>query len=113
MVVDESDRLDRIVGNLLSVSRIEAGALLPERSPCDIGEIVATCARRFERLSATAAHVEVSVEPGLPAVDVDTVQVDQVLTNLVENARRATATGLLDPVAGVATQRCLRWCDGR
>ena len=38
MVVDESDRLDRIVGNLLSVSRIEAGALLPERSPCDIGE---------------------------------------------------------------------------
>ena len=93
MVVDESDRLDRIVGNLLSVSRIEAGALLPERSPCDIGEIVATCARRFERLSATAAHVEVSVEPGLPAVDVDTVQVDQVLTNLVENARRATPPG--------------------
>ncbi len=88
MVVDESDRLDRIVGNLLSVSRIEAGALVPERSACDIGELVATCAHRFERLGGNAARVEVFVEPGLPEVDVDAVQVDQVLTNLVENARR-------------------------
>jgi two-component system, OmpR family, sensor histidine kinase KdpD len=89
MVVDESDRLDRIVGNLLSVSRIDAGALVPERSACDIGEIVATCARRFERLGGNAAGVEVVVQSDLPEVDVDAVQVDQVLTNLVENARRA------------------------
>jgi len=93
MVVDESDRLDRIVGNLLSVSRIEAGALLPERSACDIGEIVTKSVRRFERLGAVAARFDVRVESNLPAVHVDEVQVDQVLTNLVENALRIAPPG--------------------
>ncbi len=50
MVVDESDRLDRIVGNLLSASRIQAGALEPDQSAHDLADLVATCCSRFNRI---------------------------------------------------------------
>jgi two-component system sensor histidine kinase KdpD len=89
MVVDESDRLDRIVGNLLSASRIEAGAFEPDQAAHDLAELAATCCSRFNRVDGHHAAVTCTIEPDRFPAFVDPVQFDQALANLVENARRA------------------------
>ena len=50
LVIDEAERLDRIVRNLLDLSRIEAGALLPDRQPVDLGELLTASVARLDRL---------------------------------------------------------------
>ena len=50
LVIDEVERLDRIVANLLSLSRIEAGAFLPDRQAVDVGELVEACTARLGRV---------------------------------------------------------------
>lgn len=86
VVAAESQRLDRIVANMLSASRIDAGALLPERAPEDVAALVlATVARLAPGMTQA---VTVDVVSDLPDVSVDAVQFDQVLTNLLENAAR-------------------------
>jgi two-component system sensor histidine kinase KdpD len=90
-VVDESARLDRIVGNLLSASRIQAGALAPTCEPESLGSIVEQCIRRLRRHGG--ADVVVDVPSTLPDVLVDAIQIDQVVSNLVENARRHAPAG--------------------
>jgi two-component system sensor histidine kinase KdpD len=86
-VCDEAERLDRIVANLLSLSRIEAGALTPDRQAVDLDELVADRVRRLGGLFRQV-RVQVDIPPDLPLVDGDYTQLDQVVTNLVENAAR-------------------------
>lgn len=90
-VCDEAERLDRIVANMLSLSRIEAGALKPERQAVEFDELVAD---RLRRLSRLFLRVRVQVQlPGRPLVDGDYSQLDQLLTNLLENAARHAPDG--------------------
>jgi two-component system sensor histidine kinase KdpD len=86
ILIDESDRLDRFVGNLLSMSRIEAGTLRPDLQPVDVGEIVDRCVQRFERLARKPIDVDVAAD--LPFVVADHVQLEQAIANLFENAVR-------------------------
>jgi two-component system sensor histidine kinase KdpD len=86
-VCDEAERLDRIVANLLSLSRIEAGALTPDRQAVDLDELVTDRVRRLGPLFRQV-RVQVDIPPDLPLVDGDYTQLDQVVTNLVENAAR-------------------------
>ena len=91
-VLEETDRLNRLVGNLLDLARIRAGALTPTRQPAAIDEIVeAVLARMRPRLSGHKVTVDLPSE--LPEVSVDPVQMDQVLTNLLENAGRHSPAG--------------------
>lgn len=84
-VEEEADRLDHLVANLLDLSRIEAGALHPRRRPEDATELIGTVVRRLKpRLGARI--VTVDVPDDLPPISCDFRQMDQVLTNLVENA---------------------------
>ncbi len=53
LVGDEAERLDRIVANLLSLSRVEAGALKPDRQAVAVDELIA---ERVRRLSLGVAH---------------------------------------------------------
>jgi two-component system sensor histidine kinase KdpD len=85
-IVEESDRLDRIIGNLLDASRLEAGVLAVEARPVHLDEIV-------------AAVVSASSDPGRVAVDVgphtapacaDPALLERVVENLVANALRYT-----------------------
>lgn len=87
LVVTETERLDRIVGNLLSMSRIEAGALAPETQAVALDELVTGCVRRLDHLFR-AVRVELSFPADLPLADGDYSQLDQVTTNLLENAAR-------------------------
>jgi K+-sensing histidine kinase KdpD len=99
LVIDEAERLDRIVANLLSLSRIEAGALQPERQAVDVQELVADAARRLDRLFQRS-RVELEFAADLPLADADYSQVDQVVTNLLENAARHAPRGSTVRVAG-------------
>jgi K+-sensing histidine kinase KdpD len=99
LVIDEAERLDRIVANLLSLSRIEAGALQPERQAVDLGELVADATRRLDRLFQRV-HVELEFADDLPLADADYSQLDQVITNLLENAARHAPRGSTVRVGG-------------
>ena len=92
LVVGESERLDRLVANLLSLSRIEAGAGAPRRQPVDVAELVGAVSQRLGRLFLDRP-LRVDVAPDLPLVQADYVQLDQVVTNLLENAARHTPAG--------------------
>jgi K+-sensing histidine kinase KdpD len=92
LVIDEAERLDRIVANLLSLSRIEAGALQPERQAVDLQELVADATRRLSRLFQRA-EIDLEFTTGLPLADADYSQLDQVVTNLLENAARHAPRG--------------------
>ena len=91
-ILEETDRLNRLVGNLLDLARIRAGALTPTRQQSAMDEIVEIVLARMR--SRLAGHVVTADLPAsLPDVWVDPVQLDQVLTNLLENAGRHAPEG--------------------
>jgi two-component system sensor histidine kinase KdpD len=92
LVVQEAERLDRIVTNLLHMSRIEAGALAPDVQPTDLDDIVQAVTARTGRLLAHHQLI-VRIPANLPAVMVDFTQFDLVLTNLLENTARHAPPG--------------------
>jgi len=81
----EAARLDRLVANLLDISRIEGGALRPTMEPYELADLVEQV---VDRLAPTLARdsVRLEVPPDLRPVLVDPIFVDQILTNLLENA---------------------------
>lgn len=87
LVSDEAERLDRLVANLLSMSRVEAGAFAPDRQAVDLAELLATSAHRMAR-ALEGRRLELELAAELPLVDIDYTQIDQVVTNLLENAAR-------------------------
>jgi two-component system, OmpR family, sensor histidine kinase KdpD len=89
---DEADRLDRLVGNLLEASRLEAGVLVPHKQAQDLAELVHAVVVRLKPLLGERV-VTVEVQPEMPLVACDYGQVDQVVTNLLENAARHTPDG--------------------
>ena len=95
LLIDEAERLDRIVANLLSLSRIEAGELRPERHELHLDELIDSVTRRLARL-LVGATLEISIPDELPCLVGDAVLIDQVLSNLLENAiRHAGRPGII------------------
>ena len=92
LVVDEAERLDRLVANLLSLSRIEAGSLEPDLRAVPLDELLHECVHRHARLVRNR-KVSVDVPFTLPVVDADWTLVDQAVTNLVANAVRHAPEG--------------------
>ena len=92
LVAGEAERLDRLVANLLSLARIEADGLHPRRQAVDLAELVQVCAARLDRL-LTATGVTIDAEPGLPLVLADYTLLEQMVTNLLENAVRHSPAG--------------------
>ena len=91
-IVDEAQRLDRLVGNLLDLSRIESGNIRPEKGWYDLGSLVNEVAGRLRWL--TARHtLRIEAPDDLPPVRFDYVEIDQVLSNLLENAVSHTPPG--------------------
>jgi two-component system sensor histidine kinase KdpD len=92
-IEEETDRLDRLVTNLLDASRLEAGRVRLSTHPQDLAELIAAV---FDRLQPRLAGRTVAVEvpDDLPPVPCDYAQIDQVVTNLVENAILHTPPGV-------------------
>lgn len=91
-IVDESRRLARLVDNLLDMTRLEAGAVVPSREWHVLEEIVGSAVHRVARdLGDRPIHTDLPAD--LPLVSVDGLLVEQVLVNLLENAARYTPAG--------------------
>jgi two-component system, OmpR family, sensor histidine kinase KdpD len=83
----EVEYLNRMVTNLLDLSRIEAGALRPERDAFELDDLVG---RTLERLRPRLAGRSLDVRLSGPPVDVDPIFVDEAVTNALENAMKYT-----------------------
>jgi two-component system sensor histidine kinase KdpD len=88
----EADRLNRLVGNLLDMSRIEGGVLKPEKELYPLDDLMNDVLYRMQG-SLQGRAIELSIPENLPAVELDYLQIDQVMTNLLENAVRYTSAG--------------------
>jgi two-component system sensor histidine kinase KdpD len=86
-VIDESERLNRFIANLLDMTKLESGAIVPNTARHDIGEIVGSVLRRASKI---LAHHQVSLElaADLPMLELDAVLFEQVLFNLLDNAAK-------------------------
>ncbi|HTQ06697.1 MAG TPA: ATP-binding protein [Polyangiaceae bacterium] len=91
-IVDETERLNRLVTDLLSVTRLESGRVELNKAPEALDELVYDV---LARLSSRLEGREVAVEApdDLPFVAMDPVLVSQVLVNLIENVLRYTPAG--------------------
>jgi two-component system sensor histidine kinase KdpD len=88
----EAQRLNRLVGNLMDLSRLRAGALVPSKRPTAIEEVIEGVLGRME--PALRGHrLNVLLREDLPLVPVDVVQVDQAVTNILENAAKFSPPG--------------------
>ena len=86
-VLDEADRLNRLVANLLDMTRLEAGALVVRKQWQAIEEIVGSALARTSRQLKDHAVVT-HLEGDLPFVPIDDLLIEQVLVNLLENAAK-------------------------
>ena len=82
----EAERLNRLVGNLLDLSRLRARALIPSRTVAAIDELIEGVVGRME--PTLAGHNVRLILRDVPEISVDLVQVDQALTNILENAAK-------------------------
>jgi two-component system sensor histidine kinase KdpD len=88
----QATRLDRLVGDMLALSRLEAGMEL-DKEPHGFAELVGTALHQL-RSDLKGHDVAVDLAEDLPPVEVDELQVGRVLVNLIENALEwAPATG--------------------
>src|SRR5215472_17422183 len=101
-VIDESERLNRFIANLLDMTKLEAGAIVPNAAPHDIGEIVGSALRRAGKILAKH-KVELDLAAGLPMLNLDAVLFEQALFNILDNAAKYSPAG--------ATIRIRSWRD--
>jgi two-component system sensor histidine kinase KdpD len=91
-IQEEAERLNRFVGNLLDMMRLESGEIKLNRQWVDISEVVGTAASRLRQ--ALGQHrLAVEGAPDLPALWLDFVLVEHVLINLLENAAKYSPPG--------------------
>jgi two-component system sensor histidine kinase KdpD len=91
-IQESAARLNRLVGNLLDMTRLESGKVKPRLEWCDLADLVNVALRRDE--NELARHpVKVQIPKGLPLVRVDFVLIEQALNNLLLNAAAYTAEG--------------------
>jgi len=86
----EATRLDRVVEQLLDLSRLEAGAAEPHRELWHVDELVG---QALAGLGSEAGRVRLDIGSESPPVEVDAAQIERVLANLLENALRYSPSG--------------------
>jgi two-component system sensor histidine kinase KdpD len=86
-VIDESERLNRFIANLLDMTKLESGAIVPNTARHDLSEIVGSALRRAGKI---LIHHKVSLElaADLPMLELDAVLFEQVLFNILDNAAK-------------------------
>jgi len=91
-IIEESERLNRFIANLLDMTKLESGAIVPNTTRQDIGEIVGSVLRRASKI---LAHHKISLElaADMPMLELDAVLFEQVLFNLLDNAAKYSPSG--------------------
>ncbi|MEH2503658.1 two-component system sensor histidine kinase KdpD [Bradyrhizobium sp. AZCC 1578] len=98
-MIDESERLNRFIANLLDMTKLESGAIVPNTARHDVSEIVGSTLRRANKI---LLHHKVSLElsPNLPMLELDAVLFEQVLFNLLDNAAKYAQAGTTISIRG-------------
>jgi two-component system sensor histidine kinase KdpD len=102
-IIDESERLNRFIANLLDMTKLESGAVIPNTSPQDVREIVGSALRRANKI-LSEHRVELELAADLPMLELDAVLFEQALFNLLDNAAKYAPPD--------TTIRILSWHDG-
>jgi two-component system sensor histidine kinase KdpD len=98
----EALRLSRLVRNMLDLSRIEGGALHPSLELYDLADLIAPVVERLTPMLGLG-RVELAIDDDLPPVRVDALLLDQIVTNLLENAARHASGHGIRVSAGLVT----------
>ncbi len=85
LIQQETQRLSRLVDNLLDLSRLEAGAAEPHTALTSVDEVIRAA---LAELSPAPEDFSLSIDRDLPLVNVDPVQLERAFVNVLENARR-------------------------
>ncbi len=88
-IVDEAERLSRLVSNLLNMMRIESGAIAVHKDWQPVEEVVGAALNHMER-HLRNRQVKLNIPDDLPLVPIDGILIEQVLMNLIENAVKYT-----------------------
>ncbi len=91
-IQEEAERLNRFIGNLLDMTRLEAGRVMPQRGLADLSDVVGAVLRRAEKILALH-RVALDLPPDLPMLAIDMVLFEQVLFNLLDNAAKYAPAG--------------------
>jgi two-component system, OmpR family, sensor histidine kinase KdpD len=91
-VIDESERLNRFIANLLDMTKLESGAIVPNTALHDIGEIIGSALRRASKI-LERHKVQLDIAANLPMLQLDAVLFEQVLFNLFDNAAKYSSPG--------------------
>ena len=86
-IIEELERLNRFIANLLDMTRLEAGSVKPNTARYDISEIVGTALERASKI-LVRHHVEVEIAADLPMLELDPVLFEQALFNILDNAAK-------------------------
>ena len=92
LIREEAERLNRFIGNLLDMTRLESGPLAPTGGLADLSDVVGAVLRRADAILAVY-QVKVELQPDLPMLAIDMVLFEQVLFNLLDNAAKYSALG--------------------
>jgi two-component system sensor histidine kinase KdpD len=103
-IIDESERLNRFIANLLDMTRLESGAVAPNVALHDVREVMEVALRRADKILAQH-KVELDLSAELPMLEIDPVLFEQVLFNLLDNASKYAPAG--------TTVRLVAWRDGQ
>jgi two-component system sensor histidine kinase KdpD len=91
-IIEESERLNRFIANLLDMTRLESGAVTPKLAPHDLSEIIGSTLQRTSKILRNHP-VRLDLTADLPMVSLDPVLFEQVLFNLLDNAAKYAAPG--------------------
>src|SRR5690606_30399029 len=97
-IYDEAERLGRLVGNLLDMTRLEAGAVALRTDWVSLEDPIGSALSRLDRRLA-GREVQVTLPPELPLLPLDEVLFEQLILNLLENACKHTPAGISVRVA--------------
>jgi two-component system sensor histidine kinase KdpD len=105
-VRDEAERLNRLVQNLLEMTRLESGAIQLHKDWHPVEEVVGAALGRLSK-SLGSRRVSVSIPPDLPLVKIDDVLIEQVFVNLLDNAIKYTPPNSAIRIIVTATDQSL------
>jgi two-component system sensor histidine kinase KdpD len=91
-IIDQSERLNRFIANLLDMTKLESGAVVPNTAPHDLREIVGSALRRADKILA-GHKIELDLAGDLPMLELDAVLFEQALFNLLDNASKYAPGG--------------------
>ncbi|MFG1350046.1 DUF4118 domain-containing protein [Xanthobacter autotrophicus] len=102
-IEEEAERLNRFIANLLDMTRLESGAIVPNAGLCDVSEVVGSALNRAQSI-LRHHRLEIDLAPDLPMLNIDPVLFEQALFNLLDNAAKYAPEGSL--------VRIESWSDG-